>query len=152
PEGQCGAEPVPGGIQDGLNSCYGWQEKSHQEKSHQGGADRMKQTNDAYAKTDGDSPTARQGWLGWGMRLLTVAFLLLVSWLLFHLFKNLDWADVTRAITSLSHVTLLLGVAAALASYFVYTGFELLGRYYVGHHLPVRQVMPVAFVCYAFNL
>ncbi|HKS11908.1 MAG TPA: UPF0104 family protein, partial [Pseudomonas sp.] len=34
----------------------------------------------------------------------------------------------------------------------VFSCYDLLGRAYTGHHLPARQVLPVAFVCYAFNL
>ena len=93
-----------------------------------------------------------QAWLRWGQRFLLATFCVLVAWMLFRLSKNLDWADVAHTLTSFSNTTLLLGVAAALASYFVYAGFDVLGRHYTGHHLPVRQVIPVAFVCYAFNL
>lgn len=100
---------------------------------------------------DNDHSTG-QMWQRWGKRFLLVTFCVLVSWLLLRLSKNLDWADVTHTLTSFSNTTLLLGVATALASYFVYSGFDVLGRHYTGHHLPVGQVIPVAFVCYAFNL
>lgn len=100
---------------------------------------------------DNDHSTS-QTWQRWGKRFLLVTFCVLVSWLLLRLSKNLDWADVTHTLTSFSNTTLLLGVATALASYFVYSGFDVLGRHYTGHHLPVGQVIPVAFVCYAFNL
>ncbi|HVL00997.1 MAG TPA: lysylphosphatidylglycerol synthase domain-containing protein [Dongiaceae bacterium] len=93
-----------------------------------------------------------QEWLRWGKRLLMGIFLVLVPWLLYQLIQNLDWAEVTTAIGSFSGTTLLLAVAAAFTSYFIYTGFDLLGRHYTGHHLPARQIIPVTFVCYAFNL
>lgn len=100
---------------------------------------------------DNDHSTG-QTWQRWGKFFLLVTCCVLVSWLLLQLSKNLDWADVTHTLTSFSNTTLLLGVATALASYFVYSGFDVLGRHYTGHHLPVQQVVPVAFVCYAFNL
>ncbi|MCC3263624.1 UPF0104 family protein, partial [Paenibacillus polymyxa] len=40
----------------------------------------------------------------------------------------------------------------SLASYGVFSSFDVLSRYYIGHPLPVRRVFTVAFVCNAFNL
>ncbi|MBM7061900.1 UPF0104 family protein [Pseudomonas sp. UL073] len=94
----------------------------------------------------------RKAWQVWGKRLLTAFFFILVPVLLYMLVKNLDWQEVKHALQSYRLSTLLLGGAIALASYLVYTGFDLLGRYYTRHGLPVLQVIPVAFVCYAFNL
>lgn len=85
-------------------------------------------------------------------RLVTLFFFILVSVLLFLLVKNLDWQDVSHALLAYKGTTLALGGGVALASYAVYVGFDLLGRRYTGHQLPVRQVVPVTFVCYAFTL
>ena len=41
---------------------------------------------------------------------------------------------------------------AALGSYVVYCFFDVLGKRYARHDLPLRQILPVTFVCYAFNL
>ena len=76
-------------------------------------------------------------------RLVTLFFFILVSVLLFLLVKNLDWQDVSHALLAYKGTTLALGGAVALASYAVYVGFDLLGRRYTGHQLPVRQVVPV---------
>ena len=49
-------------------------------------------------------------------------------------------------------MTLLAGIGLSLVSYLVFSSFDLLSRIYTGHTLPARQVLPLAFVCYAFNL
>ncbi|WP_225787739.1 lysylphosphatidylglycerol synthase domain-containing protein [Pseudomonas sp. Marseille-P8916] len=94
----------------------------------------------------------RKPWQTWGKRLLTLAFLVLVPALLYMLARNLDWSEVRQSLLAYKPATLAVGLALALASYLVFASYDLLGRAYTGHHLPVRQVLPVAFVCYAFNL
>ncbi|MHC6225637.1 lysylphosphatidylglycerol synthase domain-containing protein [Pseudomonas sp. X10] len=94
----------------------------------------------------------RQRWQTWGKRLLTVFFLLLVPTLLYLLARNLDWNEVKQSLLAYGPGTLLVGLALALGSFAVFSSFDLLGRAYTCHHLPARQVLPVAFVCYAFNL
>ncbi|MGE8497486.1 MAG: lysylphosphatidylglycerol synthase domain-containing protein [Pseudomonas sp.] len=91
-------------------------------------------------------------WIVWGKRLLTLFFLLLIPTLLYLLAKNLDWNEVRGAITGYSVQTLLVGGLIVLCSYVVFSLYDLLGRHYTRHKLPARQVMPVAMVCYAFNL
>lgn len=95
---------------------------------------------------------SKSPWLVWGKRLLTLFFFILVPVMLFLLVKNLDWQDVKRALQSFSASTLLLCVAITTVSYLLFSSYDLLGRAYTGHKLPARQIMPVAFVCYAFNL
>lgn len=91
-------------------------------------------------------------WRKWVKPLLTLLFLLLVPALLYVLARNLDWNEVKHSLHAYSTGTLLLGLILALVSYAVFSAYDLLGRTYTGHHLPARQVLPVAFVCYAFNL
>lgn len=91
-------------------------------------------------------------WLTWGTRLFTLFFLILVPVLLYTLVKNLDWREVEQSFKAYSTLTLMVGVALAFSSYMVFSIFDLIGRAYTEHHLPARQVIPVAFVCYAFNL
>lgn len=85
-------------------------------------------------------------------RALTVAFLALVAAFLVHHARQVDWPAVGLAITTtpwhvLGRATLLSAVTLAL-----YSCMDLLGRHYTGHDLPVRQVMRVNFISYAFNL
>lgn len=91
-------------------------------------------------------------WMRWGKRVLTLFFLLLVPTLLYMLARNLDWGEVRQALSDYSLQTLLVGALIACASYLVFSCYDLLGRRYSRHRLPTRQVMPVAMVCYAFNL
>lgn len=94
----------------------------------------------------------RKRWQTWGKRLLTVFFLILVPALLYSLARNLDWNEVRQSLMAYKPMTLAVGLAIALCSYLVFASYDLLGRAYTGHELPARQVLPVAFVCYAFNL
>ncbi|MDH1680962.1 lysylphosphatidylglycerol synthase domain-containing protein [Pseudomonas chengduensis] len=91
-------------------------------------------------------------WMRWGKRALTLFFLLAVPALLYMLARNLDWGEVRQAHSDYSMQTLLVGALIACASYLVFGCYDLLGRHYSRHRLPARQVLPVAMVCYAFNL
>ncbi|MGE8420378.1 lysylphosphatidylglycerol synthase domain-containing protein [Pseudomonas sp. Hg5Tf] len=95
---------------------------------------------------------AQQRWLRWGKRLFTLLFLLLIPVLLYFLVRNLDWNEVKQSLQAYSPASLTVGLGLALCSFMLFSCYDLLGRAYTGHHLPVRQVLPVAFVCYAFNL
>ncbi|MDB6142730.1 MAG: rane protein [Pseudomonas sp.] len=90
--------------------------------------------------------------LKWAKRAFTALLFVAVPVLLFVLVKSLDWQEVRHGLTSYDLGTLLLGVAIAAASYLTYCGFDLLGRFYTGHQLPARNVIPITFVCYAFTL
>ena len=91
-------------------------------------------------------------WWFWGKRLLTLFFFIMVPVMLFMLVKNLDWQEVKQALQSFSARTLLLCVMITVLSYVLFSSYDVLGRTYTGHKLPARQILPVAFVCYAFNL
>lgn len=91
-------------------------------------------------------------WMRWGKRALTLFFLLAIPALLYMLARNLDWGEVCQSLSDYSVQTLAVGALIACASYLVFSCYDLLGRQYSRHHLPARQVMPVAMVCYAFNL
>lgn len=88
----------------------------------------------------------------WARRGLTLAFFILVPTLLFLLLRNQDWGEVRQALVSYPPGALLLGAAIAACSFGLFSCYDLLGRRYTGHTLPARQVVPLAFVCYAFNL
>lgn len=88
----------------------------------------------------------------WAKRILTIAFFILVPVLLLMLIKNIEWAEVEQALRSYNANTLLIGTSIALFSHLVFASYDLVGRKYTGHSLPVRQVLPLAFVCYAFTL
>ncbi|WEL52990.1 lysylphosphatidylglycerol synthase domain-containing protein [Pseudomonas kermanshahensis] len=95
---------------------------------------------------------AGKRWQIWAKRLFTLLFLLLIPALLFMLARNLDWNEVRQSLLAYKPGTLAIGLAVALFSYLTFASYDLLARAYTGHTLPARQVLPVAFVCYAFNL
>ncbi|HCF5949980.1 lysylphosphatidylglycerol synthase domain-containing protein [Pseudomonas aeruginosa] len=97
------------------------------------------------------TPPRRAHWR-WLRRLPTLAFFVLVAVLLFLLVRNLDWQEVRHALGEYRPATLFLGLLLAAAGYTVFSSFDLLSRYYIGHSLPKRRVFTVAFVCNAFNL
>lgn len=72
--------------------------------------------------------------------------------LLYQLARNLDWNEVRQSLLAYKPGTLVVGLAIAVCSYLTFASYDLLARAYTGHQLPARQVLPVAFVCYAFNL
>jgi len=88
----------------------------------------------------------------WGKRLLTTVFFIAVPIFLFMLLKHINWNDVKQALHDLRWTTLCLGLLIAALSYSVYGSYDVLGRFYSRHSLPVAQVMSVAAVCYAFTL
>ncbi len=83
---------------------------------------------------------------------LTYLFFILVTGLLIALARNVDWNEVYQTLRNYNARTLWLAGAAAALSYAVYCCFDVLGKRYAQHKLPVRQIVPVTFVCYAFNL
>ncbi|WP_166365115.1 lysylphosphatidylglycerol synthase domain-containing protein [Pseudomonas akapageensis] len=88
----------------------------------------------------------------WAKRGLTLAFFILVPVMLYMLVRNLEWQELKQALQSYRLSTLALGFAITLCSYTLFSSYDLLGRHYTGHTLPARQVLSLAFVCYAFNL
>lgn len=95
---------------------------------------------------------AQKSWQVWGKRLFTVAFLILITVLLYFLARNLDWNEVRESLLAYKPSTLVIGLLLAMCSYLIFASYDLLAKAYTGHDLPARQVLPVAFVCYAFNL
>ena len=109
----------------------------------------------SHASTHPEKPAAagkRKVWLTWAKRGVTVFFFIAVPVLLFTLMKNLDWKEVSHALQSYKASTLVLGFLIAAGSYLTYCGFDVLARRYTEHKLSVSQIVPVTFVCYAFNL
>lgn len=101
------------------------------------------------------SPGAASGersWWPWIRRLLTLAFFVLVAWLLVRGAREIEWAEVGTALRERPLASLVPAALVAAASYLVYGTYDLIGRRYSGHTLPKRRVLTIAFVSYAFNL
>lgn len=116
----------------------------------------MSASGSASAKTT-DQPDDQQQkkekpWWTWTKRILTALLFIVIFGLAFNLIRNLEWDEVKEALTGFKLSTLLLGAAIAFTSYALFSSFDLLARRYTQHTLPARQILPLAFVCYAFNL
>ena len=83
---------------------------------------------------------------------ITLAFFALVAWLLVSQARTIDWDKVTTALVDYPVTAIGGAVLLAVASYVLYSCFDLLGRYYTGHKLGKLTVMTITFVSYAFNL
>ena len=91
-------------------------------------------------------------WWPWARRGLWTAFFVLVGSLLFSQARHIEWAEVMRALRGLPATTLVAAACLAAASHAIYATFDLIGKWWTGHALRVRQVVPVTLVSYAFNL
>jgi len=91
-------------------------------------------------------------WWPWAKRIATWTFLALVAWLIVDRAQKIDWDDVGRAVAQIPRLSVALAVLLTVASYALYSTFDLLGRRMTGHKLGTGTVMGVTFTCYAFNL
>lgn len=101
--------------------------------------------------TSGNNKNPSKKWR-WAKAILTIIFFIAVPTLLFLLIKNIDWQDVLKSLREYDAKTLMMGAGIAFTSYLVFACYDLIGRSYTGHSLPTRQILPLAFVCYAFTL
>src|SRR4051812_43351200 len=89
--------------------------------------------------SDGSEKKLQSKKMIWVKRIFTTALFILVPIFLFMLIKNVNWHEVKEALQNLQLKMLLLGLGVALTSYCVYGSYDVLGRKYSGHSLPVRQ-------------
>jgi len=100
----------------------------------------------------GSRKWAGKAWWPWFKRGASAVFFVLVAGLLISQARSIEWGQV---FTSLRRYPLSAAWAAALlalASFTLYSTFDLLGRRYTGHKLSAPSVMTVTFISYAFNL
>jgi uncharacterized membrane protein YbhN (UPF0104 family) len=84
-------------------------------------------------------------------RIATTLFFIVVALLIGKQANTIAWNEVFHSMQSYSGRTLSLAASLALASYLIYSCFDLLGKHYTGIRLSNRRVMSTAFVSYAFN-
>jgi uncharacterized membrane protein YbhN (UPF0104 family) len=83
--------------------------------------------------------------LGQAVVLATVVLLALLA-------RRIAWAEVLTSLRATPAHRLVAAGLIALGGHLIYASFDLLGRRYTRHALPIRQTVPVTFICYAFNL
>ena len=85
-------------------------------------------------------------------RILTLAFVVLVLWLLLNYAQKIAWREVKQVLGSYSLPNILVGAGLGFGAYLAYSSYDLLGRYYVKHGISKRRTMMIAFICCAFTL
>ncbi|HET8882199.1 MAG TPA: YbhN family protein, partial [Solimonas sp.] len=93
----------------------------------------------------------RRQWLKWLNRTVTVAFIVLVGWLVVSRAQSVDWAKVTGSLREMPAWVLVLAALFAAASYAIYACFDWFARIYTTQVPKLRQ-FEIALVSYAFNL
>ncbi len=85
-------------------------------------------------------------------RWVTGLFVCFIIALLVKVGLTIEWGEVAQAMLETPRSSLWLAVPLVAASYVLYSCFDLLGRWYVGHDLPRWRTMLVAFISYAFTM
>lgn len=98
------------------------------------------------------SAKLRNAWGRWLKHGVTLLLFMVVAILLFSLVRNMDWQAVIETLRGYSPALVMMGLGITAASFAVFSSYDLLGKFYTGHELPIKEVLPLAFVCYAFNL
>lgn len=91
-------------------------------------------------------------WWPWLKRSAVVLFFAAVATLLVLQARSIDWGQVLNALKNYPLTAVWAAVALTVASFALYSCFDLLGRRYTGHTLGAPTVMLITFVSYAFNL
>ena len=91
------------------------------------------------------------GWL-WFKRGISAVFFLVVASLLVSQARTMEWDKVWTSLQNYPLPFVGLAVLLGIASFTLYSCFDLLGRRYTGHQLPTPTVMAVTFISYVFNL
>lgn len=66
--------------------------------------------------------------------------------------SKVDWQEVWHAVKRLPPSTLWMAAAVGACSHAIYATYDLLGRAWIGHRVPIARVMQTTFISYAFNL
>lgn len=99
------------------------------------------------------------GWRAWfrrhknGLkRVATGLFICFIVALLIRVGLTIEWDEVAQAVLETPASSLWIAALLVVASYAVYSCFDLLGKWYTGHDLPWWRTMMVAFISYAFTM
>ncbi len=98
------------------------------------------------------APSLRRQVWRWSSRALGAVLVLALAGVLAHQAGRIDWSAVGRALAEMPAHLLLAAALMALVSHLLYGCFDLLGRRYTGHPLPIGLVLLIGTTSYAFNL
>lgn len=85
-------------------------------------------------------------------RIATGLFVCLIIGLLIRVGLAIEWDEVAAAVLQTPMRALWMAVGLVVASYVVYSYYDLLAKWYTGHDLPWWQCMRVALISYAFTM
>lgn len=85
-------------------------------------------------------------------RALGMAFLTGVAWLIVSRAVRIDWSAVAQVMAGYGRAQLAGAFALSLAGYACAASYDLIGRRYVGHMLPVSRTVAINGIAYAFSL
>ncbi|QHI98848.1 UPF0104 family protein [Xylophilus rhododendri] len=109
------------------------------------------ETTRAFAWSDPRS-WQQQPWWPWTKRIVSLAFFLLVAWLIVSRARTIEWGSVWSSLKAIPVGVLGLAGLLTVLTYAVYCSFDLIGRYCSRHKLSHRLVLFITFISYAFNL
>lgn len=93
-----------------------------------------------------------KAWWPWFKRGAAALFFAGVTALLVSQARTIEWGQVLSSLKNYPLTAVWGAALLTLASFTLYSCFDLLGRRYTGHTLGAPTVMLVTFVSYAFNL
>ncbi|MDR0184862.1 lysylphosphatidylglycerol synthase domain-containing protein [Lysobacter arvi] len=79
-------------------------------------------------------------------------FLALVAFLLVRYARSVEWAEVGRTLAGYGAGTLATAAGLTVASYLLYSAYDLAARRYARHELSTPKVMGISMLAYAFSL
>ncbi len=85
-------------------------------------------------------------------RILTIAFFLLIAYLLVDRAATIEWQKVLETLRNTKITSLLTGFALGFACYSAYAAYDLFGRYLLGLRISALATWLAAWISYACNL
>lgn len=85
-------------------------------------------------------------------RTLVVVFFVLVLSLIAQQAREVEWSAVLSSVRAYPLHTLLIAASLVVGSYAMYSSYDLVARWHLGHRVPVVSVVLTGFIAYAFNL
>ncbi len=93
-----------------------------------------------------------QRWWPWLATGLTGGFAAFVLYLLWHQGSRVDWPAVWQSLRALPLAVVAPAAALAWSSHLLYATFDLFGRHYTRHGLPVARTLGITLIAYPFTL
>lgn len=84
-------------------------------------------------------------------RILVLAIVSVVVFLLFNLARTVDWHEVLEAAHQVGSRTITMAIALVFLGYTIYASFDLLARRYAHHDLAAAKVFGTAAISYGLN-